>query len=141
MKHLQALTLLLSLALISSISFAQPPQLPEGYVAASELLPLPDFIPGAGALYIDPANAPIGPWIAYGNNNTPVEILYMLPLSQLNTAQNYDNLSTHLLELLGASVDHVDVTFNGGHPGMAEQHYHIRLSLLAHDAQETALTQ
>ncbi|HNQ99081.1 MAG TPA: hypothetical protein PKN52_03710, partial [Trueperaceae bacterium] len=36
---------------------------PEPYVAASAILPLPDFIPGAGALYIDPADAPVGPWL------------------------------------------------------------------------------
>ncbi len=115
----------------------QPP--PEPYVNAATLLPLPDFIPGAGALYIDPAAAPVGPWLAYGQDGTLVEVLFMVPLSQMQAATDWDDLAAGLLAELGLTVDHVDVTFNGGHPGMAEPHYHVRLALVDHATQLSAL--
>lgn len=45
-----------------------------------------------------------------------------------------------LAELGIQSIDHVDITYNGGHPGMAEPHYHIRMVLLDDAAQQSALT-
>jgi len=117
------------------VRLAPPPQ---PYVNASTLLPLPDFIPDAGALYIDPANAPLGPWLAYGNDGRLVDILFMVPLAQLDAYQSLDDLGHDVLEQLGmthAHIDHIDLSYNGGHPGLAEPHYHVRLSLLPHDQQ------
>lgn len=131
------------LLLIADSSFAQAPQVqaPEGYVNASTLLPLPEFIPGAGALYIDPANAPVGPWLAYGKDGELIELLYMVPVAQMQEAQNWDDLSADILNDLGVTVNHVDISYNGGHPGMAEPHYHIRLVFVDHDAQLAALSE
>lgn len=118
------------------------PSLPEGYVHASELLELPEFIPGVGSLYIDPANAPVGPWLAYGRDGQLVEVLFMVPLSELTDNTNWSNLAAELLGTMSLeSFNHVDITFNGGHPGMAEPHYHIRLVLLDDDAQQAALSE
>ncbi len=105
-----------------------PPPAP--YVGVATILPLPDFIPGAGALFIDPANAPIGPWLSYGSDGSLVEILFMVPVSAMQTATNWSNLATGLLAQTGLTVDHVEITYNGGHPGLAEPHYHIRLVLV-----------
>lgn len=110
--------LLVTIAALLSVSqgLAQSSALPEGYVSASEILPLPNFIPGAGSLYTDPANMPVGPWLAYGKDDNLVEVLYMVPLSQMNESQNWDGLSAGVLEQLGVSVNHVDITYNGGTP-------------------------
>jgi len=116
-----------------------PPPAP--YVSVAEILPLPAFIPGAGALFIDPANAPVGPWLSYGADGNLIEILFMVPLSGMTAAQNWDNLATGLLGELGVTVDHVDVSYNGGHPGMAEPHYHIRLILVDDATQQAQLSQ
>ncbi|HRP47366.1 MAG TPA: hypothetical protein PLT07_07420 [Trueperaceae bacterium] len=105
-----------------------PPPAP--YVGVDTILPLPAFIPGAGALFIDPAVAPNGPWLVYGKDGGLVEVLFMIPVSQFDKAANWSDLATGLLAQTGMTVDHVDITYNGGHPGMAEPHYHIRLVLV-----------
>lgn len=144
MKQIRLKLLCAAVLSLAATTFAQDltPALPEGYVNASEILPLPDFIPGAGALYIDPANAPVGPWLSYGNDGQLVEVLFMVPVSQMAESGNWDNLASGTFETLGiSSVDHVDLTFNPGHAGMAEGHYHIRLVLLDDSAQRAALSQ
>lgn len=133
------LTLLTTFALLGGLAAAQNAEPPSNYVAASDILPLPEFIPGAGALYIDPANAPVGPWLAYGKNGELVELLYMVPLSQLDAAGSWEALGAGVVASLGVSIDHLDITFNGGHPGMAEPHYHLRLALIDHAGQQAAL--
>ncbi len=130
--------LMLAAPTLAQSLLTSPPAAP--YVSVSSILPLPDFIPGAGALFIDPANAPVGPWLSYGTSGNLVEVLFMVPLSALDAAESYDDLGAALLAELGATVDHVDITYNGGHPGMAEPHYHVRLSLVAHDAQVADLS-
>lgn len=129
---------------VASTVFAQGSDLtteppPAPYVNASSILELPDFIPGAGALYIDPANAPVGPWLAYGSDGSLVEVLFMVPLSQMQDATNWDDLATGFLDQLGVTIDHVDISFNGGHPGMAEPHYHFRLVVVDAQTQQSLL--
>lgn len=128
---------------LSVVAAQQPdPQPPASYVNVSTILPLPDFIPTVGALYIDPANAPVGPYLSYGNDGKLVEVVYMVPLKEMEAATNWEDLSASVLgELSITSIDHVDVTYNGGHPGMAEPHYHVRLALVDESAQQSALAQ
>ena len=114
-----------------------PPPAP--YVGVATILPLPDFIPNAGALFIDPANAPVGPWLSYGSDGSLVEVLFMVPISQMQQAADWPDLAAGLLASLGLTVDHVDITYNGGHPGMAEPHYHIRLVFVDAATQNTLL--
>jgi len=128
----------LSQAKAQDLSVAPPPA---PYVGVAEILPLPEFIPGAGALYIDPANAPVGPWLSYGADGNLLEVLFMVPLSAMTASENWDNLATGLLAQIGTAVDHVDVSYNGGHSGMAEPHYHIRLVLVDDATQQAGLTQ
>lgn len=131
---------LLALFAVVGVAVAHTPHVPEGYVPASEILPLPDFIPGAGALYIDPANAPVGPWFSFSQQGDLIEILFMVPLSELDRATSWDDLATGVFAdtEIGA-IDHVDLSYNGGHPGMAEPHYHVRLVLVDAATQNAAL--
>jgi len=97
-----------------------PPAAP--YKAVSTLVPLPDFIPGMGQLFVDPATLPAGPFLAYDHDGKLVSTIYMLPISQMKPGMDLENLRS-----AGGAVDHVDVMYNAGHPGVEEPHIHVVL--------------
>ena len=86
----------------------------------SELVELPDFLPGIGTLYVDPSTLPAGPFLAYDREGALVSTIYMIPLSQINESTNLDDLG-----IARAKSDHVDVYYNAGHPGVEEPHIHF----------------
>ena len=88
----------------------------------SALVPLPEFLPGLGQLFVDPATLPAGPFLAYDHDGTLVSTIYMLPVADLAPGKGFDNLSAP-----GGAVDHVDVYFNAGHPGVETPHAHVVL--------------
>jgi hypothetical protein len=96
----------------------EPPRAP--YQKVSTLVPLPDFVPGLGTLYVDPATLPAGPFLAYDHRGNLVSSIYMIPLKDMNARKAFSGLKA-----AQARVDHVDVVFNAGHPGVAEPHYHL----------------
>jgi hypothetical protein len=93
------------------------------YKKVSTLVQLPEFLPGLGTLYADPATLPAGPFLAYDRQGNLVSSIYMIPLKDMNAQKAFAGLKTGK----GEQVDHVDVVFNAGHPGMAEPHYHFIL--------------
>lgn len=95
-----------------------PPAAP--YAAVSSLVPLPDFLPGMGQLFVDPASLPAGPFLTYDHDGKLVSTIYMVPIAQLNPDTSFDNLAAP-----GGNVDHVDIYFNAGHPGVEEPHAHF----------------
>ena len=95
----------------------------DGYQKVSTLVQLPDFLPGLGTLYVDPATLPAGPFLAYDRQGKLVSSIYMIPLKDMNAQKAFDGLKSGT----GEQVDHVDVVYNAGHPGVAEPHYHIIL--------------
>ena len=101
---------------------AAPLQEPPGgaYKKVSTLVPLPDFVPGLGTLYVDPATLPAGPFLAYDHQGNLVSSIYMIPLKDMNAQKAFSGL-----KIAQERVDHVDIVFNAGHPGMAEPHYHV----------------
>ena len=95
---------------------------PEGaFKAVSSLVKLPDFLPGMGQLYVDPATLPAGPFLAYVHDGKLVSTIYMLPIKDLNPDKRFD------LSAPGGNVDHVSVYYNAGHPGVEEPHVHVVL--------------
>jgi hypothetical protein len=92
------------------------------YKKVSSLVALPDFVPGLGTLYVDPATLPAGPFLAYDHQGKLVSSIYMIPLKDLNGKKAFSDLKT-----AHEQVDHVDIVFNAGHPGVAEPHYHVIL--------------
>jgi hypothetical protein len=96
----------------------EPPAAP--YKKVSTLVPLPDFVPGLGTLYVDPATLPAGPFLAYDHRGNLVSSIYMIPLKDMNAQKAFSGLKA-----AQARVDHVDIVFNAGHPGVAEPHYHV----------------
>jgi hypothetical protein len=97
-----------------------PPAAP--YQQVSALVKLPDFLPGLGQLFVDPATLPAGPFLAYDHDGKLVSTVYMIPVSDLNPDKRFDDLASP-----GGAVDHVDVYFNAGHPGVEAPHAHLVL--------------
>ena len=118
-----AATLLLCLANMPSDAADQthaPPGPP--FRKVSELVKLPDFLPGIGILYVDPKTLPAGPFLAYDHSGRLVSTIYMVPLKDLDAHKRLSDLAAP-----NERVDHVDLYYNPGHPGVPEPHYHIVL--------------
>jgi len=97
-----------------------PPGAP--YKKVSTLVKLPDFMPGLGTLYVDPATMPEGPYLAYDHQGKLVSTVYMIPLKDLAAHKKWDDLKAS-----GGPVVKVDMYYNAGHPGVQMPHYHIIL--------------
>lgn len=92
------------------------------YKKVSSLVALPDFLPGLGTLYVDPATLPAGPFLAYDKKGHLVSTVYMIPIKDINDHKEFKNL-----KVAPGKVDHVDMYYNAGHPGVPEPHYHVIL--------------
>jgi len=124
---MKALSLALTLAATATLPALAADQVakapPSGaYQQVSKLVKLPDFIPGLGQLYVDPSTLPAGPFLAYDHSGKLVSTIYMLPIEDLNPDKSFDDLAAP-----GGSVDHVDVYYNAGHPGVEKPHTHVVL--------------
>jgi hypothetical protein len=97
-----------------------PPPAP--YKKVSELVKLPDFLPGIGTLYVDPKTLPNGPFLAYDHQGKLVSTIYMIPIKEFDEQKSIPDLAAP-----GGRVDHVSLYYNAGHPGVPEPHYHIVL--------------
>jgi hypothetical protein len=92
------------------------------YRKVSELVALPEFIPGLGTLYVQPATLPAGPFLAYDRDRQLVSTIYMIPLEDIQAQKKFDGLAVGDEEV----VD-VDMYYNAGHPGVETPHYHVVL--------------
>lgn len=134
MKHLCASFVFVAAAAISLPALSQETAPPGGnFQKVSELVKLPDFLPGLGQLYVDPATLPAGPFLAYDHDGKLVSTVYMIPVEDLTPDKKFNDLSSP-----GGAVDHVDVYFNAGHPGVEKPHAHI---VLWHVADESGVAQ
>lgn len=118
---LRTTVIALVLAVASGIAWAVQTAPPGGnFQKVSALVPLPDFLPGMGTLYVDPKTLPVGPFLAYDREGKLVSSIYMVPVKDLEAKKAFNNLG-----VAKEKVDHVDLYYNAGHPGVAEPHYHI----------------
>jgi hypothetical protein len=126
MKRLGFGPALLTIALLVSAGCAQAGGVkmtaPPGgdYKKVSSLVALPDFVPGLGVLYVDPKTLPAGPFLAYDRQGNLVSSVYMIPVKDITAHKAFDKLAA-----AKEKVDHVDMYYNAGHPGVAEPHYHV----------------
>jgi hypothetical protein len=95
---------------------------PAKFKKVSSLVKLPDFVPGLGTLYVDPATLPVGPFLGYSHQGKLVNITYMVPLKDIDGHKNFDALGK---VAAGVKLDHTDIQYSPGHPGVEEPHYHI----------------
>jgi hypothetical protein len=107
---------------VSADTVAAQQKAPPGgaYQQVSKLVPLPDFLPGLGTLYVNPATLPAGPFLAYDHQGALVSSIYMIPLEDMNAKKGFTDL-----QVGHERADHVDIVYNAGHPGVAEPHYHV----------------
>jgi hypothetical protein len=125
MKRFLAITLALGVlgaAGCTSTMAQQAGTPPATFKKVSTLVALPDFVPGLGVLYVDPATLPAGPFFAYDRAGNLVSSVYMVPVKDLTAHKAFNNLA-----VAKEKVDHVDMYYNAGHPGVAEPHYHVVL--------------
>lgn len=121
MKRILMMSLLLLVFALPA--FAAGPQLPNSsYKKVSDLVALPEFIPGMGTLYVNPATLPVGPFLAYNREGKLVATTYMVPLGDLEQHKGFSGLDVGANE-----VKKVDITFNAGHPGVENPHYHVTI--------------
>lgn len=92
------------------------------YKKVSDLVALPEFIPGMGSLYVNPGTLPVGPFLAYDRDGTLVATIYMVPLGDMEKHVNFTGLTVGK-----EKVKKVDITFNAGHPGVETPHYHVTI--------------
>jgi hypothetical protein len=102
-----------------------PPPAP--YQAVSDLVELPEFLPGLGQLFVDPATLPAGPFLGYDREGQLSATIYMTPVEDLEAGTAYNDLALGAPEVVAT-----DIYFNAGHPGVEEPHAHV---VLYHDAE------
>ena len=88
MRRAVAVFGILALASLPVVAVAQnveraPPG--RAYQKVSELVKLPDFLPGLGTLYVNPSTLPEGPFLAYDHTGKLVSTIYMIPLKDLDS--------------------------------------------------------
>jgi len=106
---------------------------PADFKKVSSLVKLPDFLPGLGTLYVDPSTLPIGPFLGYNHQGKLVNIVYMVPLKDFDAHKNFESIGG---VAAGIKVNHTDIQYNPGHPGVEEPHYHIVQWLISSAAVE-----
>jgi len=106
---------------------------PAQFKKVSELVSLPDYLPGMGTLYVDPNTLPVGPFLGYDKQSRLVNIIYMVPLSEINAHKAMTGLGTAAARL---KIDHTDMEYNPGHPGVEVPHYHIVQWLISHEEEQ-----
>ncbi len=121
-RPLLALALVLgTLAPLPALSQDKAPP-PAPYAKVSDLVKLPEFLPGLGTLYVDPATLPAGPFLGYDHDGKLAATIYMVPIEELQKGTAYDGLK------LGApDVSSADIYYNAGHPGVEKPHVHVVL--------------
>lgn len=103
---------------------------PPNFKKASSLVQLPDFVPGLGTLYVDPSTLPMGPFLGYNHRGKLVDIVYMVPVKDFEAHRSFENLGGLAA---GLKINHTDIQYNPGHPGLEEPHYHIVQWLISPD--------
>lgn len=109
---------------------------PPNFKKVSTLVKLPDYLPEMGTLYVDPSTLPVGPFLGYNRSGKLVNVIYMVPLKQLNDHKELEPLGE---AVKGLKIDHTDLYFNPGHPGVEEPHYHITEWLIGHEEHEKTM--
>lgn len=119
-----ALALMLPAAMMAPPGWAADVAIkpPAKFKKVSSLVKLPDFLPGLGTLYVDPSTLPVGPFLGYDRKGKLVNVTYMIPMKDLEAHKNFEAVGG---VVAGARLDHTDIQYNPGHPGVEEPHYHI----------------
>ena len=135
---LVAAVLALSLAGVTGVAAAADihSHPPANFKKVSTLVKLPDYLPGLGVLYVDPASLPAGPFLGYDKKGHLANVIYMVPLKDLDAHKNFEDLGDKLGDL---KIKRTDFIYNPGHPGVEEPHYHVINWLITKQRQDADL--
>ncbi|HBN08629.1 MAG TPA: hypothetical protein DD435_08265 [Cyanobacteria bacterium UBA8530] len=138
MLKTSAIALALVLGLASAASAANPilKNPPANFKKVSTLVKLPELVPGLGVLYVDPATLPVGPFLSYDKKGKLINITYMPTIKLFEAHKDWKTLGSFGG---GITLDHTDILYNAGHPGVAEPHYHIVQWLIPHNQESKRL--
>ena len=109
---------------------------PAHFKKVSELVQLPDYLPGLGTLYVDPKTLPVGPFLGYDRHSKLVNVVYMVPLSDIDAHKAMTDLGA---VAAGVKINHTDLEYNPGHPGVEVPHYHIVQWLISHEQEQKGM--
>jgi hypothetical protein len=109
---------------------------PTNFKKVSTLVKLPEYLPGLGVLYVDPATLPAGPFLGYDKKGHLVNVVYMVPLKDLDDHKNFEDMGAKLGDL---KVKRTDFLYNPGHPGVETPHYHVIEWLITKQRQDADL--
>ncbi len=110
---------------------------PPDFKEVSTLVNLPSFVPGLGMLYVNPSTLPVGPFLGYDKSGKRlVNVTYMVPIKDIDAHKNLTDLGGNLGDL---KIDHTDIEFNPGHPGVQEAHCHIIEWLITRQEQDSMM--
>jgi hypothetical protein len=112
-----SLLVILTASVVEAQTSLGPP--PRGFKRVSDLVKIPRFLPGLGALYVRPETLPAGPFLAYDRRGRRVSTIYMIPVEDIGNRKKFD------LAGFAGRNDHVSIYFNEGHPGVEMPHYHV----------------
>lgn len=134
MKQLTAGVTALGLGLLVLAGCAAGPSAqhmmpPPDYKKVSTLVPLPDYIPGLGTLYVNPKTLPAGPFLAYNKQGKLVSTIYMIPIKDIEAHKKFEDLGV----ARDMKPERVELYYNAGHPGVPEPHYHFILWYVGED--------
>lgn len=108
---------------------------PPDFKQVSSLVNLPSFVPGLGMLYVNPSTLPVGPFLGYDRTGKRlISLTYMVPVKDIEAHKNMNGLGADLGDL---RIDHTDIDYNPGHPGVQEAHYHVVEWLITRQEQES----
>lgn len=109
---------------------------PANFKKVSTLVKLPEYLPGLGVLYVDPSTLPAGPFLGYDKKGNLVNVVYMVPLKDMDAHKNWTDLGAKLGDL---KINHTELAYNPGHPGVEEPHYHFIEWLITKKQQDADL--
>ncbi len=98
------------------------------YQKVSALVPLPDYLPGLGTLYVNPKTLPVGPFLGYDKAGHLVNSIYMVPIKDIDAHKKFEDLGVAPMK-----PERVELYYNAGHPGVPEPHYHVILWYVSED--------
>jgi hypothetical protein len=85
---------------------------------------------------VDPKTLPVGPFLGYDRHSKLVNVVYMVPLSDIDAHKAMTDLGT---VAAGVKINHTDLEYNPGHPGVEVPHYHIVQWLISHEQEQKGM--
>jgi hypothetical protein len=91
----------------------------KGYKRVSDLVNFPKFFPGLGIVFVKPDTLPLGPFLCFDRKDRLMATVYMVPIKDMDDHKAFE------APAFAGAINHVNIYFNPGHPGVDVPHYHF----------------